>query len=231
LRSDADLQPSYILHSRAYRETSIILEVYGADIGRIAVLAYKNKTNRALLQPFVPLLLSWRGRGEMPTLRQCEMAGRPCVLKPIELASSLYLNELMIRLLPHRDPHRDLFELYQATLMSLEAGLGVAKALRIFEKHLLRILGYGLTLMEDIEGEVIVADHYYSYDFEQGAILMDARAQFNQETIFKGASLLALEREDLNDPFILREIKRLMRQALARHLGIKPLMSRQLLCH
>jgi DNA repair protein RecO (recombination protein O) len=132
----------------------------------------------------------------------------------------------------HRhDSHGALFDAYQAALPRLRVDGFNEPTLRIFEKNLLRELGYGLVLDHDIEDRTpIDAAAMYDYVLDRGPVRL-AHPDLNRPTEgvrVRGASLVALARESLNDPVVLRDAKTLMRAALARHLGDRPLHSRKL---
>jgi DNA repair protein RecO (recombination protein O) len=116
-----NLQPAYILHSRPYRDSSVILEVFTPEHGRISALARgarrksRGGSAAALLQLFTPLLLSFSGRGELKTLTAREAAGTAVSLRGDRLYSGLYVNELLVRLLHRYDPHPQLFVAYGGT--------------------------------------------------------------------------------------------------------------------
>ncbi|MBI3574264.1 MAG: recombination protein O N-terminal domain-containing protein, partial [Gammaproteobacteria bacterium] len=60
-------QPGFVLHQSPYSETSLVLEVFTPEHGRVGVLAKgarrPGNSSRAFLKPFQPLLLGWSGRG------------------------------------------------------------------------------------------------------------------------------------------------------------------------
>jgi DNA repair protein RecO (recombination protein O) len=103
------LQPAYILHSRPYRESSLLLEAMGREHGRIGLVARGARGARSrwknMLQPFRPLLLSWTQRGELGTLTGADQVASPPALAGESLFCGLYANELMIRFLQRSDPH------------------------------------------------------------------------------------------------------------------------------
>ena len=107
-------QPAYVLHPRAYRETSLILEVLSRDHGRVAMVARGAKRPKSkwrnLLQPFRPLLISWSARGELGTLTSAEQVAAPPSLAGEALFCGMYVNELLTRLLHRGDPHAEVFE-------------------------------------------------------------------------------------------------------------------------
>ena len=227
MRSVADsLAPAFVLHRRPYSETSLILEVFTAEHGRVGLLAKgarrRNNKGAGALQPFQTLLVSWRGRGELPTLTRVEPDGHAQSLSGNNLVSGFYINELLMRLLERHDPHPELWNPYQQTVARLTVDNNPEPALRYFEKHLLAAIGYGLELTVDSQGHPIATGQSYLYDPERGA-----RADDGPDAI-SGATLLALEHETL-DTTTLPEAKRLMRRLLHRRLDGKPLVSRTLL--
>lgn len=225
------LQPAFILHHRPYRETSLLLDVFSQEHGRISLIAKGVRKNRStwrgLLQLFFPLLLSWQGKTELMTLSGAEPQSTPMQLQAGYLLSGFYLNELLMRLLPKHDPHPQLYTIYHHTLLELERGNSQQKHLRLFEKKLLEELGYGLQLKSTIpEDKAFQADRNYRFHPEQGFELCEDSE--NSVLIFSGKSLLALAAEQLDDAETLRDVKRLMRLALGTLLGSQPLHSRKL---
>ncbi len=217
-------QPAFILHSRAYRESSALVDFLTPQ-GRLrAVLRGARGKAGTLARPFVPVEVEFRGRGELKNVGRLEAAGIPRWLNGEALFSGLYLNELILRLLPAEDPHPILFEHYAATLEALAAGRALEPLLRAFEWRLLDELGYGFALGEDLNGQPVVAGQLYR-------LLPDAGLEpvhLFQPGLFQGAELLAMAEADWTAPGALAAAKRLMRQALAPHLGGRPLVSREL---
>ncbi len=257
------LQPAYVLHHRPYRDSSLLLEIFTPDHGRVGLVARGARSPKSrlygVLQPFQPLLISWVGRGELATLSGAEANGPPQRLQGKSVISGFYINELLLRLLHRHDPHAALFDGYARTLPLLAQAvapgvvppatlslpwLAVApgvlppatlslpwlaeqRALRIFEKHLLKEIGYALVLGHEVEnGAPIEPDQRYTYRLEQGPVRLDGAGH---GIALHGASLLSLMNEQLSDEQSLREVKSLMRAALALYLGDKPLQSRALL--
>lgn len=142
-----DDSPGYIVHAAAWRETSLILQILTRDHGVVVVVAKGAKRPysalRAVLAPFQPLQLAWRGAGEVHTLVRAELAG----YVPVQgraLMSAWYLNELVLQMLPREDPHPRVFDAYHVALHELASGRTAAPALRRFEWTLLHEAGYGL---------------------------------------------------------------------------------------
>ncbi|SEI11264.1 DNA repair protein RecO [Pseudomonas fuscovaginae UPB0736] len=217
-------QPAYVLHSRAYRENSALVDFITPQ-GRLrAVLRSARGKAGTLARPFVPLEVEFRGRSELKNVGRMESAGVAAWLVGDALFSGLYLNELLIRLLPAEDPHPVLFEHYALTLLALAEGRPLEPLLRSFEWRLLDDLGYGFALNADIHGEPLAADGMYRLQVDAGL----ERVYLLQPGLFQGHELLAMAEADWSAVGALSAAKRLMRQALAVHLGGKPLVSREL---
>ncbi|MDH0338109.1 DNA repair protein RecO [Metapseudomonas otitidis] len=224
MQTPAQAVPAFVLHSRAYRESSALVDLFTPD-GRLrAVLRGARGKAGTLARPFVPLEVELRGRSELKNIGRLEGAGIPHFLTGEALFSGLYLNELLVRLLPAEAPHPDLFQHYAVTLQALAANRPLEPLLRAFEWRLLDELGYGFALDIDLHGTPIAVDGIYR-------LLPDAGLEpvgHLQPGLFQGAELLALAEADWSAPGALAAAKRLMRQALAPHLGGRPLASREL---
>ncbi|MDR0276847.1 MAG: DNA repair protein RecO [Paucimonas sp.] len=219
-----EAQPAYVLHNRAYRETSALVDFLTPQ-GRVrAVLRRARGKGGSLARPFVPLEVELRGRGELKTVGRLDTVGVASWLVGDALFSGLYLNELLTRLLPAEDPHPALFEHYAATLQALAAGRPLEPLLRSFEWRLLDELGYAFALDHDINGDALVADGWYRLQVDAGL----ERVYLLQPGLFSGVELAAMAEADWEAPGALSAAKRLMRQALAVHLGGRPLVSREL---
>lgn len=228
------LQPAYILHARSYRDTSALLELFTHDHGRVSVVARGAKGPRSrfkgLMQPFVPLLISWYGRSELMTLTAAEPNGMPHGLSGDTLLCGLYFNELLMRLLHRYDSHPCLFQAYQQALLTLPIKQPQQMVLREFEKELLCELGYALQLDREAHtGTMIDADQFYYFDPHQGFFsCVNPSDREGSHHVFSGESLLALHTNEFKQENSLRDAKRLLRIALRRLLGDKPIKSREL---
>jgi len=238
------LQPGFVLHTRPYRNTSLIAEAFTPDFGIVALVARgarrRQSRLRGLIQPFRPLLLSWSGRGELMTLTGAEDDGAPLWFRGYALASAFYLNELLLRLLHRHDAHAELFFHYRDALRHLvkmntavgtDPGPSLQRLLRIYEKYLLTALGFGLTLDREAHGGApIRAEMQYHYYHDAGPVPADRDGAGSAVTVtVSGRTLLALANDELNEPGVLKEAKQLLRRLLEAHLGGKPLGSRALI--
>jgi DNA repair protein RecO (recombination protein O) len=224
------LEPAFILHRRAYRESSFLLETLTEHHGRTGLIARgARRQARAVseLQPFQPLLLSWSGRGELPIVSGAEGAGSAYKLHEERLYSGFYVNEITLRLIARGDPDPELFHAYGRALHGLAGDQATEAVLRIYEKHLLKAAGYAMVL-DTLAHQAgpIRAEQQYQYVADVGP--METAPPYSDALTIRGATLLALHSETLNDPEILREAKRFMRFVLRPHLGSRPLRSREL---
>ena len=214
------LTPAYVLHQYAWRETSRVVEVWSREHGRVGLVARgvrrPRSPFRSLLQPFAPLLMSWTQRSDLGNLTGLEASGAPFALQGRSLMAGFYLNELLLRLLPRQDPHPGLYGHYVSALQAL-AAQPVAVALRVFEKHLLSAMGYGLILTHTVSGDIPVEPGArYRYDMDSGPLPVSDRPASG--LLISGRALLALHHEALDDADDLKAVKRLLRAALEHHL-------------
>ena len=228
-----NLAPAYILHRHKYRETSLLLDIFSKDYGRLSLVAKGARRNRKQqgvgFEPFQRYLLSWVARTELGTLTQLDAERTSFSLSSRQLFSGFYINELVLHLLHRHESHPELFDAYENILEQLANGLREEIVLRYFEKILLQTLGYGLVLDIDVDtGEPISAEQDYLYVYERGPV------GYIKDTIegirVSGKTLLALQEETLQeqDKSCLCEAKQYLRVILARYLGDKKLASRDL---
>ena len=238
--SDArvDHQPGFVLHSYAWRETSLIVEIFTQDFGRVAVVARgaKRPTSqfRGLLSPFNPIALSWSGRNEIKTLVRAEWLGGMQPLRGDSLLAAFYANELLVRLLARGDAHARTFGTYVALLQALAHDTRHDTALRTFELDLLQDIGYAVTLDRCSEGRPIEAAAKYVFSGEQGARLAESDGARDIDTDYgncaiSGQTLLAMAARNFEHPQVAAESKTLLRQVIRHHLDGKPLNTRRIL--
>ena len=219
LKQRVDGAAAFLLHAHPYSETSLVIDVFARDHGRLAVLARGARRPRSalrgLLLAFQPLELGWHGGGEVKTLAKAEWLGGLPLLTGRGLLLGYYLNELLLKLLPREDAHPALFDAYAAALAGLVANADAVE-LRRFEKLLLRELGYGLSLERDVaSGEALRAEGRYVYQLERGPV----PAQEEERNAYRGKTLLDIAADDYSDPRTAAESKQLMRQLFSHYLG------------
>ncbi|HEV8519447.1 MAG TPA: DNA repair protein RecO [Burkholderiales bacterium] len=251
-----DVQPAFVLHSYPFRETSLVIEVFTQDFGRVALVARGARRPRSALRgvllAFQPLLLSWAGKSELRTLHKAEWRGGLPQLKGTALLCGFYLNELMLKLLPRDDPHEQLYQTYHRTLHALCNGSAHAVTLRRFEQQMLKELGYALPLERDVaSGEAIQADAAYQFVIGRGPVrsacgtgsirgterilgestpgYWSAGVAVENQLELAGQTLLDMARDDYANPLTMQQSKALMRMLINHYLGSQVLNTRQLM--
>jgi DNA repair protein RecO (recombination protein O) len=230
-RDRHDDEPAFVLHTYAYRETSVIVEALTATYGRVALVARGVRRPRSelrgVLQAFQPLTLSWSGGGELKTLIKADWCGGLPLVGGSALLCGFYLNELLLKLLPREDPHPQLYRAYDATLARLAAGAEQAPVLRQFELKLLAELGYALPLTHEADtGRPVDPEERYYYAFDRGPRISVAEPGRRYPQV-RGATLLALAQQDFTTPEATAEAKRLMREVLDHYLERRTIVSRR----
>ena len=233
-----DEQAAFVLHTFAYRETSLIVEAFTPNQGRVSLVARGAKRprseTRGLLQAFQPLTLSWSGGGELKTLMKAEWRGGLPLPSGSALLCGFYLNELLMKLLAREDPHPSLFAEYESALESLATTSSAqtqAAILRRFEVRLVAELGYALTLTHEVDtGGAIDPGGSYHYVFDRGPRRVTGRVARETDpngVLVRGATLLALSDLNFADAEIAVEAKRMMREILDRYLEERRIFSRR----
>ncbi|WP_409523720.1 DNA repair protein RecO [Nitrincola sp. MINF-07-Sa-05] len=222
MRQRVELTAAFVLHGRPYRETSMLVDFFTLEYGRITAVAKgvrrAGSRRRFLLQPFQPMQISWSGRHELKSLSQSELAMATTPLQGNALLCGLYVNELLQRLLQPEDPHPRLYLFYTYVLNQLASGDDIESALRLFERQLLEELGYELALNRCEAGA------FYRFDPDQGLI----ESTSGERQIYPGHCLQAISRDEYEQADVRRCAKHLMREALTVLLGDRPLQSRAL---
>lgn len=231
-KSRQDAQPAFVLHSYHFRETSLIIEAFTRDHGRIGLVARgarrPKSSLRGVLLPFQPLLLAWSGRGELRTLVRAEWSGGYAPLRGQALMCGFYLNELVLRLLPRDDPHDGLFSIYEGALAALAADSAQEATLRKFEIGLLRELGYAVVLDREVEqGAPVAREHNYVYVVERGPIPSGVAPGKGVE--LSGQTLIDMQSGEFASAQTQQQSKLLMRTLINHYLGDQVLHTRQLL--
>ncbi len=240
----ASSQPAYVLHHYDWSETSLIVDLFTRDAGRVAVAAKgaKRPTSnlRAVLMPFQRIAVSFGkaarddAANDIRNLRGAEWAGGVPVAGGEALLAGFYLNELVMKLLARDDPHPALWDAYAATLPHL-GGTEESAALRAFELTLLAETGH-LPDVGRTTSTQQVLDPARRYLLRPEAGLIDARG--DDDTAIGGAHFTALQAavasRDLDalraaSRPVVQPLRRQLRHWLAYHLGGAPLRTREVM--
>ncbi|MDI3323109.1 DNA repair protein RecO [Pontibacterium granulatum] len=221
-----DGQAAYVLHGRPYRDTSLLVDFFTLEHGKVSAVVRgakrPNSKLRPVIQPFLPLQIGWRGRQELKNLTLAEPVDANPFLSGNALMCGLYVNELLERLLQPLDPHPHLYVYYQYVVNELRSGEDIEGALRTFERRLMMELGHAPDLT-DLE-----PDGIYVYDPGQGVQRIAQPTDQNRMRCFYGRHLQAIEQDSYDQRAVRQAAKRLMRLLIDQLLGDKPLRSREL---
>ncbi len=242
-------QPAFVLHTRPYRESSLLVDFFVANYGRVSVVArgaQKSKSTRSLFQPFLPVQITWLGKSDLKTLAKIEGSGLAIRLSGLQVYLGFYLNELLVRLLQYGDTQVDLFSTYIQCLRGLsEHPESQELFLRQFEINLLKSLGYDIDFnycsttrqainpderyfFTPLQGFQPVAGALSKNNIAESNIAESNVAESNMaESVIEGREIMALQNKNYSARSLklLKHILRLQLQAL---LGDRPLNSRLL---
>tara|TARA_B100000401_G_scaffold280213_1_gene191367 strand:+ start:1865 stop:2593 length:729 start_codon:yes stop_codon:yes gene_type:complete len=232
-----NLQPAFVLHTRAFKETSLLLDLLTENFGRINVVAKgarKPKSPlRSVLTPASLLSVSFSGKGDLKNLNACELMNHYSLSTPVSFNSILYVNELLIKSSERQDPQEEIFKQYQLLCEGLSLAdsnkIQVEVLLRSFELVLLQELGYGIDLYhESLTGSTIKAEYNYMFDPGLGFTILETES-IRSNNVFSGRDIINFSKGDLLEESSRIASKRLMRLALDHHLGNKSLNIRKYL--
>jgi DNA repair protein RecO (recombination protein O) len=224
-------QTAFVLHRYLYKETSLIVEIFSREYGRVALVAKGAKRAhsrlRGVLHTFQPLSLGWSGKSELRNLIAAEWVGGLVPLENSALLYGFYLNELLLKLIAREDPHPALFDHYVATLAQLANTESAPIVLRKFELALLKETGVAADLSVcTASGQAVDPDEVYIVEPESGprpARMSDVAPRVS------GKTLQDMAGENYSDPTTQMQSKLLMRFLLAHHLGGEQIKTRQIL--
>ena len=223
-----ELEPAYILHSRAYSESSLLVYALTANHGVVHLISRAaKKKNGNMIQPLTKCYLTWSGKSSLLSLNKIELAHSRYTRHFRSHVQCLYIHELLLRLVPERSPAPELFDLYEQTLEKMLKSPTDEGCLRAFELELLAIIGHPLQLDFDYQNNLAVeAGQYYRYVPDAGPVLVTSLKQTWDSVT--GRVLLDMAAEDFQTES-LPVMKRFLRGLLEFYLHGKPVLTRQLL--
>ena len=217
--------PAFLIHRRMYQGSSLLLDFFTKDFGRLRLVARGARKSKTSLQMFQCLSISFKGKGELKNLSQWEIADKPRRILGDDLILAMYVNELILRLLPENDEYSEIFHAYWNFLSNIKSLNSNEKeyALRDFENQMLEDLGYGIDFSSDINDEPINENLNYEFIEHQGFSTSD-------NGLIPGKILVNLLRREniVTDTNELSILKKMNRKRLKSLLGDKPLKSKEL---
>ena len=222
-----------MLHTRPFKETSLLVDLFTRNHGKISVIAKGAKRPKSKIgiikTPSCLFFVSCTGRGELKTLTHCEIKE---YFFPIAEAfnSVVYLNELLIKLLEKEDAHPEIFDHYLIVCSSLKRKNKekLEKNLRSFELTLLKEIGYGLDLNFEGNSDIEIKEDT-SYKFVPAVGFLPQSNSESNKNNFSGRDILNLSTGNFSSPDTLLASKQIMRLAIDFHLGNKTLKIREYL--
>ena len=196
--TNSDWDECFLLHQRPHGETSLIVDVFTKKNGKMSVIAKGAKKPKSkffgYLAPFTKLKITYSGRSELKTLTNIDRDFSESTNSLSKTTYSLlYINELLIKLLPKDAVHEDLFFLYENFLSKIHSGENIELTLRSFELDMLEMLGYGLDFENDIDkNESIDIDKNYSFIPERGFRESDSSS-------FSGKDIINIRTRNLSE--------------------------------
>ena len=216
----------FLLHQRSYGETSIIADVFTQKSGKISFIAKGAKKPKSkffgYLVPFQKLKITFSGRSELKTLTSIDrdLASNSNTFSKVSY-SLLYINELLMKLLPKDAKHEELFVLYDEFLKKINKNNNLEISLRHFELDLLDMLGYGFDYDSEIDSnDPIEAELSYVFVSERGF-------RKSNSSSFKGKDILNIKKRKLED-VPLKYLKEITTKAIGICLEGKDLTSRKI---
>ena len=216
----------FLLHQRSFGETSIIADVFTQKSGKISFIAKGAKKPKSkffgYLVPFQKLKITYSGRSELKTLTSIDrdLASNSNTFSKVSY-SLLYINELLMKLLPKDAKHEELFVLYDEFLKKIKKNNNLEISLRHFELDLLDMLGYGFDYDSEIDSnEPIEAELSYVFVSERGF-------RKSNSSSFKGKDILNIKKRKLED-VPLKYLKEITTKAIGICLEGKDLTSRKI---
>ena len=216
----------FLLHQRSYGETSIIADVFTQKSGKISFIAKGAKKPKSkffgYLVPFQKLKITYSGRSELKTLTSIDrdLASNSNTFSKVSY-SLLYINELLMKLLPKDAKHEELFVLYDEFLKKINKNNNLEISLRHFELDLLDMLGYGFDYDSEIDSnEPIEAELSYVFVSQRGF-------RKSNSSSFKGKDILSIKKRKLED-VPLKYVKEITTKAIGICLEGKDLTSRKI---
>ena len=221
-----DWDECFLLHHRPHGETSLIVDVFTKKNGKMSFIAKGAKKPKSkffgYLTPFTKLKITYAGRSELKTLTNIDRDFSESTNSLSKTSYSLlYINELLIRLLPKDAVHEDLFQLYESFLVKIHSGENIELTLRSFELDMLEMLGYGLDFENEIDkNQSIDINKNYSFIPERGF-------RESKNSNFSGKDIINIRMRNLSE-VSKKHLKHITQESIHFCLDGKNLSSREI---
>ena len=235
LINKVSLEPAFVLHTRPYQETSILVDFFTRSYGRLNAIAKGAKRPksplRSVLTPASKLSVTLTGKSDLKTLSSVEIIDHFQLNDGVSLNSVIYINELVTKATEREDPHAAIFDDYEILLQKLSnqsSQVELEQNLRNFELNLLQEMGYGIDLSRDAEtNDKIEKESIYKF-FPDKGFAIDKGTVTSQKSFF-GKDIINFKKGNFEKKETRDASKIIMRIALDYHLGNKTLNIRKYL--
>lgn len=215
-----DWQPALILHKRAYRETSLQLDLLTQDHGLISLIAKgvtgpKKHILRSQLQPLQHLKICYQQKADLGYLNQSELLSDAIVLDGERLMAGLYLNELVLKLCPRHDADPELYALLLNARNELSTDGDLAWIVRRFERDIIAHLGY-MTPWSFLANDVsIEIDGYYRIHPELGIL----NSAIDEPGAMRGLDIIDFNEDRQPSKSSMPKWRSILHQVISQHIG------------
>lgn len=218
----------FMLHQRAYRENSKLVQFFSLEFGRI-----DGVLRGAQVPLYQPVLAYATGKSALKTLSKLEWVGAPKNLQGSALFAGFYANEILVRLAPLEEAIPNTFAAYSRLLDDLQnlpqpddGNLVLMTALRRFESVILTELGYAINFAQDFLGLPIQPEQLYRFTPTEG-FSVNSSGELGSHLLAMANAEHAFSQQVLPVD-VIAMLSRVYRRALAVLLNDKPLKSREL---
>ena len=232
------MQRCYVLHTRPWRETSLLVDVLTETQGRVRAIAKGARRPyspfRGILQPFAVFSAQFSGKSELKSLIKAQWAGAEMLPAALSL-HAWYLNELCLSATAPEDPNPALFAAYESAISALlglksltveKQKTALAELLRRFEIAFLVSLGLWADPLALVSDAAFSPKVDYFFDEGQGWGRLSS-ASF--QLCVKGAVLQDITLAQYANPATQAEIRRVLRAFIARATAGRSISTRKIL--
>ena len=201
---------AFIIHSRSYGETSVILDLLTEKNGMISVIlkGAKRRKDVSQLQPSREFLINI-SKASLPLLIKYEL-NKSYAIKKDYILLIIYFNELIYRLIPKNQPQKTLYNFYRNYMSYMSTTDDHQDSVIIgFELLILKNIGYAVN--SEISIDLINKDDYFYYDKLRG---FKKISDYYQGYKISGRDLSLLIKFDINSIQDKRTLRMIMKNII-----------------
>lgn len=230
--ANVNLEPAYILHSKPYSDTSLIITFLTKNYGKINLIAKGCRRNKHkykhLLQQFISILINFTQRGGLGTLISADLENSYSILDSNRIIYGMYVNELTYKVLSFSDSSPEIYYNYHLCISSLYKNNSINQILRKYEKGFLDAIGYGYDYkMEYNSNKEISEQMMYGFISCKGFLMIN-NIEINDIIKFKlcGKHILSINDNDFSHMDTCKVAKRIFQETINSILDSKTINTR-----